>query len=97
MAGARFTKYGRKGKGHDRKVCISPKEDAILWYSLTNKNDKPRTMPFAEIRDVLSGHNTTEILVKNKVPSEFDKLIISIISKHRYFGDIWEFLTKFSY
>jgi len=83
MAGARFVKYGRKGKGHERKVYINEREDAIEWCSLTKASDKPRRMPFAEIRDVLGGHNTTEILVKNKVPSEFDSLVLSIISKNR--------------
>lgn len=83
MAGAKFIKYGRQGKSHERKVWISDKEDAVLWAGPNQKNEKPREMPFSEIRDILVGHNSTQVLIKNKVPSEFDALILSIVSLNR--------------
>lgn len=83
MKGDIFLKYGRRGKPHQRKVWISEKEDYIYWADPLKKYQKPRCIPFSDILDVLSGHNATKVLIKNKVPSEFDSKIVSIVAVKR--------------
>jgi hypothetical protein len=83
IKGANFFKYGRRGKPHQRIVWISEKEDTLFWSDPSKKNKNPRFMPFSEITDVLTGHNSTKVLMKNKVPQEFDNVVFSIISNRR--------------
>lgn len=83
IQGNKFIKYGRQGKPHLKLVQITSNEDRVAWRSPKKEKSKISYIMFSEIIEVAVGHNTSEVLRKNKVPAEFDELCFSIIAKSR--------------
>lgn len=55
----------------------------ICWRSIDNDNEPARYVNMSDVHDIALGHNTTEIMIKNKIPVEFDMFCFSIITSHR--------------
>jgi len=55
----------------------------LFWRDANKKNEKPRSLLFSEITDVLVGHYSTKVLTKNHVPTEFDDSVFSIVAQKR--------------
>lgn len=83
MTGHLFKKYGRRGKPHERYVWISEKEDEVFWKNPKKPNATVKSIPMYEIKNIHVGSNSTEVLRRNKVPTEFDNIIFSIEAEGR--------------
>ncbi|CAK74100.1 unnamed protein product (macronuclear) [Paramecium tetraurelia] len=72
MKGCNLVKYGRYNGGQPRKFFLSSDEKRICWRSIDNDNEPARYINMCDVHDIALGHNTTEIMIKNKIPPEFD-------------------------
>ncbi|CAD8180454.1 unnamed protein product [Paramecium pentaurelia] len=83
MKGCNLVKYGRYNGGQPRKFFLSSDEKRICWRSINNDNEPARYINMSDVHDIALGQNTTEIMIKNNIPPEFDMFCFSIITIHR--------------
>ena len=75
LKGANVLKYGRKGKPHTRRLWLAPGKDHILWRSIAgdgSSNEAERQMRIEDVVDLALGCSSTEVMLKNSVPKEFN-------------------------
>ena len=85
--GNNFLKYCRTGQPKQRRVFLNEVKSRICWCKFNGQNnnvyEERRSLLVDEIVDIILGCNSTDVMIKNNVPVEFDLMCFSIKTKER--------------
>lgn len=77
-----FTKHGRRGKPHARKVWLSDDLEEI-WYQDPEQKKRAKKIRCEAITDVYIGRDTTAVLRRSDIAAVKDALCFSIVTPSR--------------